>query len=174
MGERIASQPVVVRLVSTLMTRGVVTVSSDTPVPEAMKAIDRAGVSHLVVARDGQVEAVVCECDLEDAPGSATVAEVMTVHPLTVSDDATVAEAARVMVDQEVSCLPVMHEGRLAGVITMSDLARAGVVDLPVGCAACGSQNHVRCERHGRYVGFCLACQRRSEPPDSDDDLGGG
>lgn len=41
-------------------------------------------------------------------------------------------------------------------------------------CVACGSTDHVRCERGDRSIGYCLECTRRSEPPHADDDLGGG
>jgi acetoin utilization protein AcuB len=47
-----------------------------------------------------------------------SVADWMTAAPFTIKDDATVIEAMHVMRDRGVRRLPVMHEGRLAGLVT--------------------------------------------------------
>ena len=46
----------------------------------------------------------------------------MTKNPVTVSKDIPVEEAARIMVDQDLSCLPVVEDGRLVGIVSKSDL----------------------------------------------------
>lgn len=51
-----------------------------------------------------------------------TVGEVMTEDPLTVSPDATLAEAATLMAENRVKILPVAEEERLRGVITRMDI----------------------------------------------------
>ena len=56
----------------------------------------------------------------------ATVGEVMTAKPFTVSVDASVEEAATVMHDQNVSRLPVLDaDGRLAGIVARGDIVKA-------------------------------------------------
>ena len=48
--------------------------------------------------------------------------ELMSTPVITVSPEATVAEAARLMIDRNVSCLPVVDGGdRLVGILTHSD-----------------------------------------------------
>jgi CBS domain-containing protein len=64
------------------------------------------------------------ESDLKKAVG-ATVADVMTTDPITVSPDATVEDVATLLVEQEVSRLPVMDGGTLVGIISKSDIVRA-------------------------------------------------
>lgn len=46
------------------------------------------------------------------------VADWMTKNPITIEDDASIIEALHVMKERDVRRLPVMHKGRLAGVIT--------------------------------------------------------
>jgi len=47
-----------------------------------------------------------------------TVADWMTKNPITIDDNASVMEALHVMKDRNVRRLPVMHQGRLAGIVT--------------------------------------------------------
>jgi acetoin utilization protein AcuB len=162
--------------VSQIMTREhLVTLMPSASVAEATRRLRDSDVSHLMVVERDALVGVVCMCDLDQANASSPVAAIMGAEPFTIEAHSATAEAARSMLEAEISCLPVLRDGCLVGVVTISDLVRAGVVDLPVRqCASCGSTDHVRCEKHGRVVGFCLECTRRSEPPRWDDDLGGG
>jgi acetoin utilization protein AcuB len=46
----------------------------------------------------------------------------MTRDVVTITKDTTVEEAARLMVDQDLSSLPVLEDGKLLGIISKSDL----------------------------------------------------
>jgi len=50
------------------------------------------------------------------------VEKVMTADPITVTDDTPIEEAARIMMDNDISALPVMRGGRMIGIITETDL----------------------------------------------------
>ena len=50
------------------------------------------------------------------------VKEIMTEHPITISSDATVKEAARVMMENKIGCLPVVEDEKLLGLITETDI----------------------------------------------------
>lgn len=52
------------------------------------------------------------------------VRDIMTTDPLTVSPDTPLKEAARIMVRQRVSGLPVMDGGNLVGIVTEGDFLR--------------------------------------------------
>ena len=54
----------------------------------------------------------------------ATVAECMSRNLVTLKPDATVLDAARLMLEHKISGLPVVDDGRVAGMITESDLFR--------------------------------------------------
>jgi acetoin utilization protein AcuB len=51
-----------------------------------------------------------------------SVGKVMIPNVITVTEDVAVEEAARIMVDHKVGCLPVVREGSLVGIITDIDL----------------------------------------------------
>jgi CBS-domain-containing membrane protein len=58
--------------------------------------------------------------------GATTVGEVMTPHPIVIYPEATVTEAARVMLAHKVKRLPVVDDvGRLVGVVSRADLMSA-------------------------------------------------
>lgn len=58
-----------------------------------------------------------------------TVKEIMTKDPFTVTPEQSIAEAARLMMEQKIGGLPVVDGPELVGIITESDIFRM-VVDL--------------------------------------------
>jgi CBS domain-containing protein len=58
---------------------------------------------------------------------AATVADVMTADPITVQADASIEDVATVLVDRDVSRLPVLDGARLVGIVTKSDVLRSMV-----------------------------------------------
>jgi CBS domain-containing protein len=52
------------------------------------------------------------------------IKEVMTEHVITISPEATVKEAARVMIDKKIGCLPVVEDQKLIGLLTETDILR--------------------------------------------------
>jgi CBS domain-containing protein len=54
-----------------------------------------------------------------------TAGDIMTAEPLTVSKDANLTDAAQLMAKHKFSGLPVTEKGKLAGIITKSDIIRA-------------------------------------------------
>ena len=51
-----------------------------------------------------------------------TVEQVMKHHPRTISTESTIKEAAEILSKEEFHALPVEEEGRLAGIVTSTDL----------------------------------------------------
>jgi len=56
--------------------------------------------------------------------GMLFVKDVMTSDPITVAPDLPVPEAARIMLEKKIGCLPVVDGGRLVGILTESDFLR--------------------------------------------------
>ena len=126
-------------LVKDRMTPNPKTITPDTSLPDAFRIIREKKVRHLpVVDKGGKLVGIVAQTDLLHAsPSAATtlsvfeinyllanlhVQEVMSSPPITVSEDAPLEEAARVMVEHKIGCLPVMRDGELVGVITETDI----------------------------------------------------
>src|ERR1700712_2206627 len=166
--------------VSTLMTRDrLVTLGPNASVSDAARTMADAGISHLLVTGDGDnVLGVFCVCDLDRAPTGTPLWQHLQDKPVTIDLNAEADSALALMSQLHVSCLPVLDAGHLRGVITLHDLRRKHVGDAEEEhCSCCGSTEHVRCS-HGRDVGLCFDCTRKSEPPDLelelDAELGGG
>jgi CBS domain-containing protein len=52
------------------------------------------------------------------------VKEVMSEPAITISPEATIKEAARLMIESKIGCLPVIEAGRLVGIVTETDILR--------------------------------------------------
>jgi CBS domain-containing protein len=52
------------------------------------------------------------------------VKDVMTGDPVTTTPDTPLADAARVMLERKIGCLPVLEGGKLVGILTESDFVR--------------------------------------------------
>lgn len=52
------------------------------------------------------------------------VSQIMTTDPLTIAPDDTVQDAAELMLEYQISGLPVIEDGRVVGIITESDIFR--------------------------------------------------
>ena len=57
------------------------------------------------------------------------VKEAMTTDPIVVAPDTAIAEAARIMTDNKIGCLPVMQDGVLVGIVTESDFVQLHLAD---------------------------------------------
>jgi len=99
-------------------------------------------INQLPVLSNGALVGIVTDRDLRDAFPSVSeqarhparshaetattrVEEVMSRRVLTLNADDTVAKAAALMQEERIGALPVLRDGRLAGIITRSDLLRA-------------------------------------------------
>ena len=59
--------------------------------------------------------------------GMLLVKDVMTNDPATIAPDAPLADAARLMLERKIGCLPVVEGGKLVGILTESDFVRLGL-----------------------------------------------
>ena len=121
------------------MTRNPVTASPDMSVSEASSLMKREKVHRLpVLDKDRKLVGIISEKDILYASPSPvstlsihemayllsqlTVKKLMTRDVVTIDKDTTVEEAARLMVDQDLSSLPVLEGDKLIGIVSKSDL----------------------------------------------------
>lgn len=127
-------------LVKVWMTRNVLTAQPDTTLPEAHQLMMDSNIRRLpVVEKNGRLVGIVTLGDVRGAqPSEASslsiwemnyllanlkLKKIMTPDPITIGPEATIGEAARLMLDNKVSGLPVVAEdGQLQGIITESDI----------------------------------------------------
>ncbi len=128
-------------LVSSVMTSDLITVAANASVAEARDLLQQHGIHHLLVMHDKRVVAVLSDRDIlrSISPYVGTLSEqtrdvrsllrpvfqFASYHPITVAPTASVLEAAALMLDHSISCLPVVDEhGDTIGLVTSRDLLR--------------------------------------------------
>lgn len=121
------------------MTRNPVTIGPDANVVEASDLMKKEKVHRLpVLDKDKRLVGVISEKDIlfaTPSPASSlsihemayllsklTVKKIMSKNPVTIDKHTTVEEAARLMVDQDLSCLPVVDGDKLIGIVSKSDI----------------------------------------------------
>ncbi len=131
--------------VSDWMTRKVFTVNPDNSISDAIKLIKEKGIKHVPVIKDDKLKGILSDRDIKDfSPSKATTLDIYELHYLlartkvkdvmktkvfTTAPDTPVEEAAMLMYDQCIGCLPVLQDGRLAGIISDRDIFRV-LVDI--------------------------------------------
>jgi len=117
--------------VEDVMVEDVVTVEADATVKKAVGIMNRHEIGCLIVVKKEKAVGIVTERDMLNRvlarsrdPERTRVSEVMST-PLIVADpDMDLEEAARLMFKMKVKKLPVVSNGQLVGLITLTDLAR--------------------------------------------------
>ncbi len=126
--------------VSDWMTRKVFTLTPDDYVSDAIRLMREKKVKHIPVVKEGRLKGLVSDRDIKEyTPSKATTLDVYELHyllaqtklkdmmkgkPMTVVPDTPVEEAARLMHDHSVGCLPVVKDDRLVGIISDHDIYR--------------------------------------------------
>lgn len=127
--------------VKDLMTRDVATVAPGESLSAIRELFSREESHHVLVVEDGRLVGVISERDVLQAvsPFLGTLGEqdrdlstlAQRMHelirraPVTVTGDARIEEAAALMLEENVSCLPVLSAaGDIEGVVTSRDLLR--------------------------------------------------
>ena len=92
---------------------------------------------------------------------------------LCIGPDTTLEEAAQIMCEQEISCLPVVTGAFLVGIITRAALATVGLTAPESGfsphltCSACGAsdpRDKVRRDPRSGGIPLCADCFGRTSP----------
>lgn len=115
-----------------------VTVPPQLSVGEGIEIATENKLHHLLVTKDGELIGVVCRCDLSSHRFDDPVTTCLRRDVLAIAPSATLGEAAGAMAQFGVSCLPVIEDGQLVGVITHSDLRSIGGPPRPEPCFDCG------------------------------------
>lgn len=130
--------------VANYMTENPTTISPDTPVDEAAGLMKMNHFRRLPILQNGKLVGIISDRDIsriEPSPATTlskyeinsllakmTVKDIMTAPVISVSDTATVEEAALLMCDNKIGGLPVVSSvGVVVGIITETDIFRVFV-----------------------------------------------
>ena len=127
-------------LIKEIMTTRVATVSMDDRLGVIKEIFGQAHFRHLLVLEEEVLVGVISDRDLLRAlsPYLDTDAEmnrdtetlnrrahqIMSRQPITISPESSLQAASAIMLEQHVSCLPVLENGALVGIVSWKDLLR--------------------------------------------------
>jgi acetoin utilization protein AcuB len=119
--------------VSDWMTKKVFTVSPDSSISDAVKLTKEKGIKHLPVVKGDKIKGLLSDRDIkESVPTKATTFDLYELHYhlantkvksvmktliVTTSPDTPIEEAALIMLDKNIGCLPVTDRNKLVGIM---------------------------------------------------------
>ena len=132
------------KTVRDIMSAEVTTLGRNDTLLLAKDIMNLGRIRHFPVVEDDELVGVVSQRDLYRASlgtvmqygekaqraflESVAVKEIM-VDPISIGPDATVQDAARLMMEHKIGCLPVLEDDRLVGIVTETDMLQV-VVDM--------------------------------------------
>lgn len=127
-------------LVKDYMTTEVTSLQDSDTLLDAAMVFVRSSFRHLPVLQGKKVVGIITERDVKQfAPSllsrttpeeyntimeTTPISRVMTKNPMTLRPDQPIFEAARILHNRRVGCMPVVENEELAGIITTTDLLR--------------------------------------------------
>lgn len=115
-------------LVRHRMTSNPVTIGPHAMLSEAQEQMTAGRFRRLPVMNEGTLVGIVTDRDIRRHSGSEARTKVqaaMTETPLTVPPDMPIEEATTLMLRDQISGLPVVENGKLVGIVTVSDVLKA-------------------------------------------------
>lgn len=123
------------------MRRRIITIQKDETVERAQTLMAINNIRHLPVLEGKRLVGVLSDRDLRSLmipqrvrggrkasrevfylPVDVRVEDAMTANPAWVSPGSDIEEAARIILDRKIGCLPVLEHGRVVGIITATDI----------------------------------------------------
>jgi CBS domain-containing protein len=115
----------------------VVTIAPDATVRDLVALLAQHNVGAVVVSANGEtVDGIVSERDVvrrlndDDAVLEGAVGSIMTSDVQTCEPDMPVEDLRNVMTERRIRHVPVVHEGKLTGIISIGDVVKSSIVQL--------------------------------------------
>lgn len=123
-------------------TREVVTVAPDASVDHAISIMEEFDIHHLVVSSGSKVVGMLSDRDIlistgwmlscermipgggRGVIGPTRIEQIMARRPIVLTNASEARDAAALMIEHRIGSVPVMHDGRLIGLVTEIDLLR--------------------------------------------------
>ena len=128
-------------IVNEIMTTKVITIEMDATLGQIQKIFEKHKFHHLLIVEDGELIGIISDRDVlkEISPHVNTLSEdsrarqtlkkkahqIMSRKPITVEPGTLVDEAAGIMLNKNISCLPVVSpSGNIDGILSWKDILK--------------------------------------------------
>jgi CBS domain-containing protein len=119
-----------------IMVENVVSVKPNDTIKKAAQLMNLHGISSLVVVDSGKPVGMITERDMLDrvlnnskVTKEAAVTNIMSKPVVTACPNMRAGDAAKLMIEHNIKKLPVVENGRLMGIVSLTDLLRSkGVI----------------------------------------------
>jgi CBS domain-containing protein len=112
-----------------IMVKNVVTVKANVTVKRAVEVMNKHEIGCLVVVNSGKPVGIVTERDMLKRiihklrePEKTRVIDIMSKPLIAAAPKMSAGEAAKLMFERKIKKLPVVEDGRLVGLVTLTDL----------------------------------------------------
>lgn len=112
-------------LVKDYMTSDVVQVEIPGNRDDVLKILKRTGISGVPVIKNKKIVGIITRKDLLRKPEETQLGLLMTSKPISIEPDEDLRQAARILVNNHIRRLPVVEDGHLLGLLSVSDIIHA-------------------------------------------------
>lgn len=117
--------------VEDVMIKDVITVDADSTVKDAAKIMNRLEIGCLIVVKDSKAVGIITERDMlkrivavAESPRKILVENMMSKPLIVVEPDMELEDAVKLMFKMKIKKLPVVKNGKLVGLVSLTDIAR--------------------------------------------------
>ena len=117
--------------VEDIMVQKVITVDPNASVKEAARLMNRHAIGCLIVVGQGQVMGIMTERDLLKKvvelgknPEKTKVHDIMSKRLVVGTPRMEIPDVVRLMLQKKIKKLPIVTEGKIIGLVTLTDIAR--------------------------------------------------
>ena len=126
----------IIKKVKDYMNAPIYVIERNEPIQRARNLMFKYGIGRLPVMDEGRLVGIVTKYDITNRLNQAApewrrrpidkvpIQVVMTEKPITIFPDATMPQAAELLIENNISGLPVERDGQIAGMITSRDMMR--------------------------------------------------
>jgi CBS domain-containing protein len=116
-------------IVRDIMSKDVKVVRPDTTMKEVVATMNKFGIGSIIVVQGERPVGIITERDILRrqvepclAPETLTAKHAMTSPLVTINEEASIEEAAKLMARKKAKRLPVMNNGKLVGILSYTDI----------------------------------------------------
>src|SRR3954451_19106108 len=134
--------------INEVMTHDPITVEPDTSIAQVARRMKDDDTGAILVTEGGKLAGIVTDRDIvvraiaEGSDPDTSIGEFMTRDPKTVMPDSPVDDAIQIARADDVRRIPVVQDGRPAGIVSLGDLAIERDSDSALADISAASQNN--------------------------------